>query len=411
MLSPNCSHTKAKCLSHTDKTSRLFSYGDGAYLYSGFGERYLDFNQAMGSAILGHDNNSVSNKIHRTPLINGGCEHIDELEVRLRTLYPWMNSFVLASSGTEACQRAIRLCRALTGKTKIAIVDGSWHGNSDYTLIRRNESQIESSSCRSISSGIPQQVMQTMCVLPRNDPSAVRSLAKDANVAAIIVETIQGAYPLEYNSEFIREINNLRDSGIIVVADEIITGIRCRNFMYSDPCLNLKADMFLFGKTIARGAPIGLVGVSENSHIVADIHDVIKEVFLGGTFSGNPYTVSAMLELIDMKEVIREKREEMILLAERLRSETNEILTALNAPIRIIGYESISRIISHDDKISDRETRDKFEDSAYLDKLRNYLLSKNIYYSKNGLIFVSGGHDDDHISRFADGVRDFIAMR
>ena len=391
---------RARCLSHPANFSRKFTHGDGACLVSSSGERFLDFNQASGTAILGHgvfESNLVQSQ---TLLLNGGCAQIELLEKSIKDLYSWIHSFILCSSGSEAVLRAIRVSRALTSKDKIAIIGGSWHGGNDQTLVRLNTIDNGTQNVISMTKGLPRSVLSSTYIVPRNNVESVRSLRDKGDIAAILVETIQGSFPCEYNPEFITELNKLKDFGIILIADEIITGIRCREFIYSKQSTILSPDIYLLGKALAGGAPIGLVAINEESPIAANIESNISDIFLGGTFSGNPFSVSMLLSMVSQRHLISDERERMISLSADLRNEVNNTFNHFSLPFRMVGFETINRIISWDDKIYDKMTRDKFEDSVFLETLRASFLASRIFYSNNGLIFISGSHYKEHIDCF-----------
>ena len=182
-----------------------------------YGETYIDMAMAGGSAILGHANEYVRDAVNTqlrkgalftspTVLAHQYCEildhHLGELD-----------HFAFSSTGSEATLRAIRIARAYTGKRKIAIFGGGWHGSHDLLMV---EEDPKSHSHRPTgflkSAGTLPNVLEQAVMLPYN-PEAAFYLIKEqaATLPMVFVEPLQGSNPQGDIKYFLQELRGLCD--------------------------------------------------------------------------------------------------------------------------------------------------------------------------------------------------------
>ena len=184
----------------TDKRKYLAA-AKGSTVTDLSGTTYIDMAMAGGSAILGHANEHIQDAIARqlkngalftspTELAHQYCEilapHLGEL-----------NQFVFSSTGSEATLRAIRIARAHTGKKKIAIFGGSWHGSHDLLMVDDDpESDPRRPTGLLKSAGTPRDVLEQVVMLPYNDEAAFDLIKeKAAELAMVFIEPVQGSNP------------------------------------------------------------------------------------------------------------------------------------------------------------------------------------------------------------------------
>lgn len=246
--------------------------------------RYLDFIMGWGALILGHTPPAVVAALRQqlSEAILLGLTH--EAEEKLAGLIvesvPSVEQVRFTVSGTEACMTAIKLARACTGRPKIAMFEGCYHGHSDSPMAGH-------------SAGIPSGVSQETVSIPFNDVAALEAAIHrwGRELACVIVEPVpanMGVVPPE--AGFLSALRTLTSQhGILLVFDEVVTGFRVA-LGGAQQLYNLKADLTVFGKIIGGGLPIGaLGGPASLMQRLAPVGDV----YHGGTFAGHPLAMAA----------------------------------------------------------------------------------------------------------------------
>lgn len=112
----------------------------GAYFTDADGKRYLDYHAAFGPLILGHNHPAVNDAVHsvidRLDIIGVGITRGEvELAERIVHHVPCAERVLLTNSGSEATYAALRLARAVTGRSKIVKFQGTYHGWHDAVLM------------------------------------------------------------------------------------------------------------------------------------------------------------------------------------------------------------------------------------------------------------------------------------
>jgi glutamate-1-semialdehyde 2,1-aminomutase len=120
--------------------------GQGARLWDVDGKEYLDLNMAYGPLLLGHRPPRVIEAVVRQITERGSqlgfpTEITVRVAEKIKQLYPSMELLRFANSGTEACASAIRLARAYTGRRKLVMFEGHYHGWSEAVFNRYHDSR------------------------------------------------------------------------------------------------------------------------------------------------------------------------------------------------------------------------------------------------------------------------------
>ncbi len=272
--------------------------GDGAYVYDGEGNRFIDYIGAFGPLILGHANPGIVEAVQRAAA-NGtafGALTRAEVDLGLRVQQATkVERLRFVNSGTEATMTAIRLARAATGRDVVVKFDGCYHGHSDGLLVKAGSGV--ATLGLSDSAGVPAAIAGLTAVLPYNDVGALKEwfAAHPDDTAAVIVEPIAGNMGLvEPAPDFLAALQTIPASrGALLIADEVITGFRLR---YGLSALLPGADLVCLGKIIGGGLPVGAFG----GH--ADLMKLIAPegpVYQAGTLSGNPLVMAAGIAMLD----------------------------------------------------------------------------------------------------------------
>ncbi len=247
---------------------------------------------------------------------------------------------------------AMRLARAVTGRSKIALFAGSYHGSFDGVLARGRSG----GDARPIpmAPGVLPHLVDDVLVLPYGDPAAFDVLrAAGSDLAAVLVEPVQSRRPELQPGEFLRELREVTwKIGAALIFDEVITGFR----VHPGGCqawFGVQADLVTYGKVIGGGMPIGVVGGRADYIDTIDggvwrfgdgSYPATNKTFFAGTFCKHPLAMAAA------RAVLRRFREEPGL-QEGLNRRTAELAERLNAwferermPIQVVNFGSLFRI-------------------------------------------------------------------
>jgi glutamate-1-semialdehyde 2,1-aminomutase len=385
--------------------------GEGSYVFDIQGGRYIDFALGAGTLLLGHASPTVVAAVKRR--VEGGslfvrpnleAHHYAEL---LASFQPSPKQFAFCNSGAEATMRAMRVARGYSGRTKIAIWPGGWHGSHDWGLFEEDpNSGANLPSLFARSAGIPVDLAQHLVLLPQDVDDCISFVEEHArDLAMVFVEPIRGPLPLPESTAILPALREVtRKQGILLGLDEVVTGFRLA-LGGGQERYGIDADIVAYGKIAGGGLPIGIVGltqavaekVSANSPSSSDI------VYFGGTFSANPLSMAAGFATIQQ---LANKRETLYPKLDRL---TDWFLDRMNGQfvqsgiaMRCVGLSGIFRFLFSDQRISTRRERDMLEASrAIQDLFYDMLLLDGIHVGTNRIMFLSEQHGEEHLTHLA----------
>ena len=302
---------------------------------------------------------------------------------------------VFCNTGSEATMRAARIARAYTNKKKIALFSGGWHGGNELFLYDFDYSKNDLKTVHK-SAGIPDEFKDLVIVLPYNDDQAFDIIEQNKDdIAMVIVEPSQGSNPRDDMKDFLSQLRVVTENEKIVLCfDEMITGFRV-SLGGAIEYYGVEPDLVTYGKTLGGGLPIGVVaGKTEVMQVVSKNSDNIS-VFMGGTMSANPLTMAASKALL--KYLIENKANIYGYLSTRsgeFQTAINDYCSDNNISLRVMGINSMMRLIFTNYPIRSRQDRDKHEESYLHQKtFYNYLLhERGIFVNSNGIIFLSTKH-------------------
>jgi glutamate-1-semialdehyde 2,1-aminomutase len=277
----------------------------GAEIFDADGRRFLDFVMGGGPVILGHAHPRMIAALTRAAEF--GTQHYVphrraiELAERIVRLVPCAEMVRYTASGTEATFHALRLARAVTGRSGIVKFDGAYHGHHDLAVWSFEHSPSDYPRPTSESAGTQSGVADDIRVLPFNDPDALgRLFAEEPDrFAAVICEPFQRA--LAPDPDFLRALRRECDSaGVVLVFDEVVTGFRFAPGGIQQK-YGVVPDLATFGKALAGGLPMGaLVGRRALMEHLAPGSPRETYSFHCGTFNGYLLGVEAAHTSLDM---------------------------------------------------------------------------------------------------------------
>jgi len=275
---------------------------EGPFIFDADGNRFIDYVGSYGPAILGHAHpqvaDAVAEQARRGFSFGAPTELETEMAERIAAAIPIAEKVRLVSSGTEAGMTAIRLARAATGRPGIIKFDGCYHGHTDSLLVRAGSGAMTLGVPDS--AGVPEALAALTRIAPYNSPEAVESYftADPRGIAAVVVEPVaanMGVAPPR--PDFLRRIGEIAHRhGALLICDEVITGFRLR-YGGAYELFGASPDLIMLGKIIGGGMPIGAVAGRGD---LMDLLAPVGPVYQAGTLSGNPLSVRAGLETLNI---------------------------------------------------------------------------------------------------------------
>lgn len=276
-----------------------FSHGTGVWLFDTQGKRYLDALGGIAVNVLGHGHPALcsaladqaarllhTSNLYRIPLQ-------EQLACRLCELAN-MEAVFFCNSGTEANEGAIKLAR-LHGHNrgsqapKIVVMEDGFHGRTLAAL-----SATAAPAARAGFEPLPEGFVR----VPYGDSDAVRALADDADIAAVLLEPIQGEGGLRMPPDgYLQALRSICDQqGWLLMCDEIQTGMGRTGHWFAHQHEQIRPDVMSLAKGLGGGVPIGatLVASAATNLFGPGNH--------GSTFGGNPLACRAALTVLDTLE-------------------------------------------------------------------------------------------------------------
>jgi len=314
--------------------------GEGGHVEDVDGRRLIDYHAAYGAVLLGHGYppqvRRVAEAIEHGVLFGMG---VTELEARLAeklvSHIPCAERVLLCGSGSEATLHAIRLARAVTGRSKIVKFQGAYHGFHDY--VARNFLSREP-----FSAGALDAALESTLIADFNDLASVERAFDEAGgqIAAVITEPIvHNAASLMPRRGFLEGLRALCDrTGSLLIFDEVITGFRHDLGGYQ-AIAAVTPDLATFGKALGNGFPIAAVA-GRAGHMERFCTADGGDVWFAGTANGNVPGVAAAMTTVELLER-GAVHEHVFRLGDRMRAGLREVAARCDVPATVNGFGSV----------------------------------------------------------------------
>ncbi|MGA7329584.1 MAG: aspartate aminotransferase family protein [Rhodomicrobium sp.] len=274
-----------------------FERGEGAYLYTPSGDRYLDFAAGVAVNILGHAHphlvqalTAQAHKLWHTSNLYRVAGQ-ERLAVRL-TGVTFADKVFFGNSGAEAMEASIKMARKYHShhgrpqRYRIITFEGAFHGRTLATIAAGNQPKHVAGFGPKVE-GFDQ--------VPLGDIEAVRSAITD-ETAGILIEPIQGEGGIRPAGwPFLRALRELADEhGILLLFDEVQTGMGRTGKLFAYEWSGIEPDIMGIAKGLGGGFPIGACLATEEAAagMTAGTH--------GSTFGGNPLAMAAANAVLDV---------------------------------------------------------------------------------------------------------------
>ncbi|NOZ87601.1 MAG: glutamate-1-semialdehyde 2,1-aminomutase [Deltaproteobacteria bacterium] len=281
---------------------RVIVRGSGSHVWDADGNKYIDLVSSWGPLVAGHAHPRVVQAIYETAkrgtTFGAPCPAELELARQVVQRIGVAEKVRFVNSGTEAVMTAVRLARGATGRDKIIIFSGCYHGHSD-ALLAAGGSGMATLGIPS-TPGVTSSAVKDTIVLPLDDKAAV-SRAFDENkgqIAAVIIEPAPANAGLLIQDReflnFLRETCSREQS--LLVFDEVITGFRVAKGGMTE-LLGIEPDLMTLGKIIGGGLPVG--AIAGPASLMEELAPN-GPVYQAGTLSGNPLAMAAGAATLDL---------------------------------------------------------------------------------------------------------------
>ncbi|WP_251054936.1 MupA/Atu3671 family FMN-dependent luciferase-like monooxygenase [Streptomyces sp. ISL-66] len=375
----------------------------GARITDVDGNDYTDITMGFGALLFGHEPEFVTRAVreHLDDGLRFGPRPVEAGEVaQLLADLTGLERVAFANSGTEANSAALRLARAATGRDRVVMFRGSYHGHIDSVLGRPGP---DSGRAVPVTRGIPDSAVAELLVLEYGSQEALETIeALGDTIAAVIVEPVQCRNPGLRPVEFLRTLRELtRRRGIVLLFDEMLTGLRPHP-RGAQHHYGVVPDLATYGKALGSGFPIGAIagradildGVDGGFWRYGDdSRPEVETTFFGGTYMQHPLSMAAA------KAVLTHLTAEGPGLQERLNARTGAFADDLNAffrdeefPLELAHFGSMFR----------------FTHRADMELLYQHLLLRGIYVWEWRSFYLSTAHTDGDVERVSDAVKDSL---
>jgi acetylornithine aminotransferase len=192
----------------------------------------------------------------------------------------------LCNSGAEANENALKLASFVTGKKRVVAFDKSFHGRTSAAVAVTDNPKITA----------PINDVHDRVFLPLNDIGALEKALASGEVAAVIVEGIQGVGGCRVpNSEFLQAASRLcKEKGAVLILDEVQSGYGRSGKFFAHQYAGIRPDVITVAKGMGNGFPVGGVLISPE---YKPWHGM-----LGTTFGGNYLACAASLAVLEIME-------------------------------------------------------------------------------------------------------------
>ncbi|HVA69272.1 MAG TPA: amino acid adenylation domain-containing protein [Candidatus Binataceae bacterium] len=366
----------------------------GSHLWDLDGNEYIDVVNGYGPIMLGHRPDFVVAAIEeqlrqgfetgpQTALAGEVAELISEMT--------GMERVTFCNTGSEAVMAAMRVARTVTGRDRVVMFTGDYHGMFDEVLVRGVG---DSNNRRSlpIAPGIPRAKAENIIVLDYGAPESLDYIRTHADqLAAVLVEPVQSRHPALQPVEFLKELRRITAaSGVALIFDEVVTGFR----VHPGGCqalFGIRADMATYGKVIGGGLPIGVLAGS------ADFMDALDGgawsfgddssptagmTFFAGTFVRHPLAMAAA------RAVLRHLKAEGPGLNERLNANTARMVAELNQ------FIAAERVPTHVETFASLAYFSFPSELPFASLLYYWMRAKGIHIQEAFPIFLTTAHDE-----------------
>lgn len=372
--------------------------GHGAMLTDVDGHEYVNLLGEYTAGVFGHSNETLIStlKVTLDDGVNLGAQNTGEAKLAslVTERFPAMQKVRFTNSGTEANLMALSTARVFSGREKIMVFHGGYHGGLLYFG----------------GGGIPINAPFDYVLAPYNDIDGTRALiaAHSDELACVIAEPMLGSSGcIPGTPAFLQMLRDeTRKAGALLLFDEVMTSRFGRNGAAHQ--LDIAPDLMTLGKWVGGGMSFGAFGGRAD---IMDMYDPTRPGSLphAGTFNNNVLSMAAGTAALS--EVFPPET------AEALHAHGDTVRERLNALFRshgvglcasgkgsLMNLHPVSGPVHRIEDIADAD--DRMKELLFLD-----LLERGFYVARRGFIALSLAVTDEDLERFVSALDDFLTLR
>jgi len=358
----------------------FFARGQGSHIWDVDGNEYIDYMCSYGPIVLGHRHPKVEEAARRQSEL-GNCFNAPgpvwvELAEHLVSLTPFADWTVFARNGSDVCTWAIEVARHATGRPKIAMCEGAYHGTHSW--------------CTPAPAGVTAEDRANLVYFHFNDLPSLQARVDESNgqLAGVIISPFR--HDAGHDQElpkpgFFQGVRELCDrNGMVLVLDDVRAGFRL-HLGGSGELFGLRPDLATYCKAMGNGYPIAACVGRES------LRKAATEVFFTGSYFTSTVPMAASLaclrELAATDGIAR-----MRILGEKLRD--GLLAQARDAKLEVTysGPPAIPYMTFKDDR--GRHDRAKL--------FAGECARHGVYLAPRHNWFLSAAHTDQDIARTLD---------
>lgn len=389
----------------------------GSRLWDVDGNEYVDLTMGLGVNLLGHNPEfvqaAIAEQLAKGIQIGPQSEMAGEVASLVCEL-TGVDRVAFSNTGTEAVMTALRLARAVTGRSKIAMFAGSYHGHFDGTLVKAQKLSDQQQSI-AIAPGIPAALARETLVLPYDKPEALEQIKLHAaDLAAVLVVPVQTTHPDLQPREFLHQLRQLTaEYNIPLIFDEMITGFRIHPGG-AQAWFGVQADLVTYGKIIGGGLPIGVIG-GKTAYLDAidggfwqygdDSSPQAEKTFFAGTFCKHPLAMAAAYAVLQhLKATGPSLQIDLNQRTTQFVHSLNQYFEADQVPIRMANFGSLfgPAVGYGDDDATGTDA-----DAMGLSLLYYHLVYRGVL-PRGGGGYLSTAHSDADLAFILQAVQDSV---
>jgi ornithine--oxo-acid transaminase len=282
--------------------NRNYVRGEGCYLYDDQGQKYLDFLSGFGVYALGRSHPAVKAALHQAldldlpNMVQMDCALLPALlaEQLISRAHSGISRVFFCNSGAESVEAAIKFARHSTGRTKILFAEHAFHGLTTGVLALNGGKEFRSGFGPLLPGCEP---------VPFGDIEALESHLRGGDVAAFIVEPIQGKGVYCASPEYWKTAADLcKRYGTLLATDEVQTGLGRTGTFFCHEHWDLKPDIITISKALSGGfVPVGAMLTTEK--VFASVYDSMEDALKhSSTFGRNQLAMVAGLATLQAFE-------------------------------------------------------------------------------------------------------------
>jgi acetylornithine/N-succinyldiaminopimelate aminotransferase len=263
-----------------------FVSGQGSWLTTDDGRRFLDLGAGIAVNALGHANPdlvaALTAQAHKVWHVSNLYQIPEQQRLAdLLVEHTFADTCFFTNSGTEACELAVKMARKYwyemgqPDRTRILTFEGSFHG--------RSSAGIAAAGSEKMTKGFG-PLLPGFTHLKWNDHAALDAAIRQTDVGAVLIEPVQGEGGIRpVPDQCLKGLRDLCDeTGVLLILDEVQCGMGRTGKLFAHEWAGVTPDIMMVAKGIGGGFPLGAVLATENaaSGMTAGTH--------GSTYGGNP---------------------------------------------------------------------------------------------------------------------------